>query len=145
MFKKILVTLDGSELAEKVLPHVEALAKNFESEVILFHVLTLPAISASPEASLVEDKEFARKDALEYLERIAYRLKTLHIKARPVVAEGKPADEIVDYAALEEVDVIAMSTHGRSGLGRWVFGSVAERVLRATACPVLLVRVKEIE
>ncbi len=140
MYKKILVTLDGSALAEKVLPHVEELAKSFESEVVLLQVLKLPAIPTAPEASLTEDNVLAEKEAREYLERIEARLKKQHINARPVLAEGQPADEIVDYAALEKVDLIAMSTHGRSGLGRWVFGSVAERVLRAAPVPVLLVR-----
>lgn len=145
MFDKILVTLDGSSLAEKVLPYVEQIAAKFDSEIILLHVVTIPAISASPEANIIEDEKIAEQHAQEYLERIDYRLTQAGLKARPVIVKGKPAEGIVDYAELEKVDLIAMSTHGRSGLGRWVFGSVAERVLRGAGCPVLLIRAKEEE
>ncbi len=143
MFKKILVPLDGSSLAEKVLLHVTPLAKGFGSEVILFHVLRVPAISASPNATIIEDEELAEQDAHQYLDRIENRLEEEGISARPVIVKGKAAESIVDYADLEKVDLIAMSTHGRSGLGRWVFGSVAERVLQGANCPILLIHARE--
>ncbi len=143
MFKKILVPLDGSTLAEKVLSHVKPLARGFGSEVILFHVLRIPAISASPNATIIEDEELAEQDAQRYLERVENHLEEEGISARPVIVKGKAAESIVDYAELERVDLIAMSTHGRSGLGRWVFGSVAERVLQGAHCPILLIHARE--
>lgn len=144
MYKKILVTLDGSPLAEKVLPHARQIAQKFGAELILLHVVRWPPISKSLEASqITEDQELAAREAESYLESVQEGLTAAGVTVRYAIVKGQPAAEIVDYAELEKVDLIAMSTHGRSGLSRWVLGSVAERVLRAAPCPVLLIRIKE--
>ncbi|MFQ5886885.1 MAG: universal stress protein [Anaerolineae bacterium] len=133
MYKKILVPLDGSELAETVLSHVEALTP--EAEMILLRVL--PATGVLPATAEAE-----RSAAQESLERAKERLQEKGIKAHTTIRHGEDAaGEITDYAEVNDVDLIAMSTHGRSGVGRWIFGSVAEKVLRGTNKPILLVRV----
>lgn len=132
MYNKILVPLDGSELAETVLSHVEAIAH--EAEVILLRVL--PATGVLPATAEAE-----RSAARESLERAKKRLQQKGINARTTIRHGEDAAlEITDYAEVNDVDLIAMSTHGRSGVSRWIFGSVAEKVLRGTNKPILLVR-----
>jgi nucleotide-binding universal stress UspA family protein len=81
-----------------------------------------------------------RSEAERSLTGAKERLSKAGLKARVEVLFGRPAEKIIKYAAKEKVDLIAMSTHGRSGFSRWVFGSVAEKVLRAAALPILLIR-----
>ena len=149
----ILVTLDGSELAESVLPHAEVLAKQrgTKPDVVLLRVCepsTTPAYYA-PELSGVPlnwgeyaQQETARckQEAKEYLARMEKRLKDSHISVRSEVLVGKAADEIVDYANKNPFNLIVMATHGRSGLSRWVYSSVAENVLQGVSSPILLIR-----
>jgi len=149
MYKKILVPLDGSELAECVLPHVEGLAVcPGGAEVILvsvtervagFRVIEDPNQPTGgrliPEA--VGKKERA---ARRYLDRIAKPLAKKGIKVLTEVLLGKPADEIVLFATEEGCDLIVMASHGRSGPSRWTHGSVAEKVFRSNCAPVLMVR-----
>jgi len=149
---RILAPLDGSDLAEMVLPHVEALGSQPGTEpvdVILLSViepLILPASTALPEASLnwgslsEEHMLRARKGLEEYLLNTGEKLKEAGLSVRHEVLDGRPADEIIDYAEKNRVDLIVMATHGRSGLSRWAYGSVAERVLMSGTCPILLVR-----
>ncbi len=149
---RILVPLDGSELAEMVLPHVETLAQQAGREpidVILVSVIepvVLPASVALPEASLnwgrlsEEHMLRARKGVDDYLAKIGDKLKETDVSVRYEVLEGRPADEIIGYAEKSQVDLIIMATHGRSGLSRWAYGSVAERVLMSGASPIFLVR-----
>jgi nucleotide-binding universal stress UspA family protein len=149
MYKKILVPLDGSRLAECVLPHVEELARcSAGAEVILVSVTervtgfrVMDDYSQplggrlAPEAVGKEEKA-ARK----YLDKIA---KTLEAKGIPVLTEvlmGKPAEEIALFATHEGCDLIVMASHGRSGPSRWTHGSVAEKVFRANCAPLLIVR-----
>jgi len=144
--RRILVALDGSELAESVLPHAEALTKQSDPgsiEVILLTVCdpTLPATYYAPAPcdwdEMVQD--WKRQDE-RYIAKIEKRLKDLGFNVRSVVLTGKPAETIVDYASENRASLIVMSTHGRSGLGRWVFGSVAEKVLHGVTTPILLLR-----
>ena len=146
MYKKLLVPLDGSELAEKALAHALELAKAFDSDVYLLQVVMHMVGSLAPyeiEYQLGESfREAALREAHEYLDRMVTNHKdkisgTIHTK----VVEGIIVDSILEYGAFQQVDLIVMATHGRSGISRWVFGSVAERVLRASKCPVFLVRV----
>jgi nucleotide-binding universal stress UspA family protein len=161
VYGKILVPLDGSEVAEGVVPHVQELARRFESEVTLIQVVaplsrlvaeTVPAtleptgtaaavgIEAASEAAKAE-----REGARSYLEKVAGGLKAQGINVSAVIAEGMAGDALVDYAHRQAVDLIAMSTHGRSGLGRLVYGSVADHVLRHAGTPVLLIRSRKTE
>jgi len=137
MYDKILVPLDGSELAEGILPHVEGMAGGHQAEVILFQVL--PATGTIAEVAAEQ-----RHEADEYLGGVEKRLSEKGIDVRHSIRHGAdPAAEIVDYADVNDVDLIAMSTHGRSGVSRWVFGSVASKVLRGTVKPILIIRPPE--
>ncbi len=141
--------LDGSELAEVVLPHVRTMVRPGETHVHVLSVLTVglsdrtvalmttypPGLRLSTTAMAQ-----ARLDLQRYLQRIAARVREWGATAAYEVREGNPAEEILCCAAEIEADLIVMSTHGLSGLSRWVYGSVTAKVLRQAPCPVLLVR-----
>lgn len=136
MYKKILVTLDGSETAEEILPHIQALSSS-DGEVHLLRVAmahTLPGVDPTDaQAKVVREGE-------DYLKAVEDRLKQTGIKVESHVRYGHPAEEILDHIEHRDVDLIAMTTHGRSGVGRWLMGSVAEKVVRSCPIPVLVVR-----
>jgi nucleotide-binding universal stress UspA family protein len=145
VFAKILIPLDESNLAEQVLPCALAIARRMKSEVTL-----LCAVPPIQQNEVTEDGHFidmdemmeiAQREAREYLNAVAGPLHADGISVKTALETGIPSDCILDFAQSMEVDLIAMSTHGRTGVGRWVFGSVADRVLRNTTCPVLLTRV----
>ena len=142
MYKKILVPLDGSPLAEKALDHAVKLAKLFDSEIILFQVVHFMPIYGSPElvAPLIVDekqKEYAEK----YLTRLTREIEAKNLKVRSVVKTGQQvAVEIIDFAKESGVDLIMMCTRGRSGISRWVLGSTAHKVLVRAESPILLLR-----
>ncbi len=150
MFRKILVPLDGSALAEIALQTAVSLAQQAQGKIILLQIPTIhtPVLPSTPEAVTFNlyAPEYAVDEGVgtsrEYLNQIRYGFGR-HIEDvqwQVCVEEGDPASVIVDVAQEENVDLIAMSTHGRSGLGRWVMGSVTEKVLRHAPCPVLTVR-----
>jgi nucleotide-binding universal stress UspA family protein len=148
MFKRILVPLDGSKLAEKALPYAEALAEKFEAELILVQVLQLmPEIVGGPHGGMVfyEQAVQERQVADVYLRSTMKRLRERHpLPVRTAMLEDHSAAEaIINLACQESVELIVMSTHGRSGLSRWVYGSVANKVLPHAPCPVFLVRANE--
>jgi nucleotide-binding universal stress UspA family protein len=142
MYKKVLAPLDGSELSECTLEHLKAVVAGCQvPEVILLRV-TEPIPSAyweTGEDLVRKGEEMASKNAQEYLSQVAGRLKADGIDARPIVIHGKAADVILDYAKENGVDLIVLSTHGRSGVSRWVLGSVADRVVRHSIAPVLTI------
>ena len=147
MYKKILVPLDGSELAECVLPHVEAIAKGCGVESVVFLRVVEPfRMVSSGEGSSLSAKDVERinsenKAAAEsYLNQLASRTKYDGVAVQSEVINGKAAESIAEYATKNSVDLIAIATHGRSGVSRWVWGSVADRVLRSACVPVLMVR-----
>ena len=135
MYKKILVPLDGSPVAEQILPEVKKLAKLTGAEIQLLRVVwahTLPGADPT-------DKEIhVVQEAEKYLEDIQAGLEKEGFDASVHVRYGHDAGEILEHSKL--VDLLAMCTHGRTGLGRWTLGSVAERVVRHSGKPVLLVR-----
>ncbi|MBI2002430.1 MAG: universal stress protein [candidate division NC10 bacterium] len=145
MYKKILVPLDGSGLAETVLPHAAALARAMGAEVTLVSVVHFllgasgAKLDAVPEAA-AERKAALKAEAMIYLGKIQRDLKGQGVAARCVALEGDVASEIIAHAEQEESDLIAMGTHGRSGIDRFVMGSIAEKVVRGTRKPVLLIR-----
>jgi nucleotide-binding universal stress UspA family protein len=154
MYEQIVVALDGSPLAEQILPHVEALAEKFDSTLTLVRaMLSVPQIAAliEPSAegipldpSLIDETiDSERDEATEYLSHVASVLRQHDLKVEIEAAEGPAADVIAESAARLKADLIGMTTHGRSGLSNLVFGSVAEGVLHKATCPVLLVRVRE--
>lgn len=151
--RTILAPLDGSELAESALPHVMALARQRGTEpvdVALLRVCETPAMPAyyTPELSEVPlnwaqyvQQEIARRKrvATEYLASIEKNFKESDISVRSEVLEGKATEGIVEYANKTPFSIIVMTTHGRAGLSRWVYGSVAEYVMLGVTSPVLLI------
>jgi nucleotide-binding universal stress UspA family protein len=137
MFKKILVPLDGSTLAEAILPQVTELAKAIEAEVLLLRVALAHVF---PGVDPAEEEVRVIRAAEAYVEALAGKLAEKGVRVRTAVRYGKSAPEIIDHIAANEVTLVAMSTHGRSGLSRLVMGSVAEEVVRNAGVPVLLVR-----
>jgi len=145
MYKKMLVPLDGSELAEEVLPHVETLAKQRADElvdVVLLTVLEFQILSTSYYGKRLQEQEELeyRKRAEQYLAGVEIRLVKRGLRVKSEVLQGKPADEIVDYVNRNHFNLIVMATHGLSGLARWAYGSVADRVLHGVSSPIFLVR-----
>jgi nucleotide-binding universal stress UspA family protein len=144
MYKKILVPLDGSELAKKALDHAEKLAKTFDAEIILFQVVPFMPIYGSPElvTPLIVDekqKEAAERD----LAGLAEEMNKRGYKVLSMVKTGQQvAVEIIDFAKEIGADLIVMCTHGRSGITRWVLGSVAHKVLTRAETPILLIHLK---
>jgi nucleotide-binding universal stress UspA family protein len=144
MYKKILVPLDGSEMAKTALGEAEVLAKTFDAEILLFQVVPFMPIYGSPElvTPLIVDEK--QKEAVEkYLASLAEELKKRGLRATATVRTGQQvALEIIDFAKEAGVDLIVMCTHGRSGITRWVLGSTAHKVLIRAEAPILLIRSK---
>jgi len=144
MYKKILVPLDGSELAKKALNEAEKLVKSFDAEIILFQVVPFMPIYGSPElvTPLIIDEK--QKEAAEkYLANLVDELKSRGIRVTALVKIGQQvAVEIIDFAKESGADLIVMCTHGRSGITRWVLGSVTHKVLIRAETPILLLRSK---
>jgi nucleotide-binding universal stress UspA family protein len=146
MYEEIMVPLDGSELAECVLPHVEGLIKGCHvSNVVFVRVVEPPArsyygeVPVSPE--IYEETESARKSAAkDYLDQIKNRLKYEGTELHSEVLVGRVADSLADYTERNDIDLILIATHGRSGVTRWVRGSIADKILRSSNAPVLMVR-----
>lgn len=142
MYKRILVPLDGSALAERILPHVEAIAKATAAEVLLFRATDPRHGAVAAEAATEARKwlETDRAEAGKYLEGVAKRLEGAGVKTKSVVLVGEPAVEILMAAEKEKADLIAMMSHGATGRSHFDRGSVAEKVLKGSPRPVLLVR-----
>ncbi|MGI9148800.1 MAG: universal stress protein [Chloroflexota bacterium] len=153
MYEHLLVALDGSQAAEAVLEHAEALARAFGSTLTLLRAtVTADAVMAQPATGGPFDNvvgpmldpmpilQADQDDALGYLNAVAARFKQHNLAVNIEHFEGPPADTIVERARALGASLILMTTHGRSGFGRAVFGSVADAVLRHASCPVLLVR-----
>lgn len=149
MYNKILVPLDGSKLAECALPHVEELAKGCDTEEVIlvsvtervkgYRALEEPS---QPLGQRLIPEAFGKKEkqAQKYLDRIAKAMAAKGIKVSTEVLLWKPDEAIVGYAKQSRCDLIIMASHGRSGVSRWAHGSVADKVLRASGIPVLMVR-----
>lgn len=140
MFKKILVPLDGSPIAERILDQVENLARIHDAEVIIIRVAFSHALTNE---KLAEREEQAVADAKAYLTGVEERVKSSGIKVSSLTPCGHAAEKIVEHARISNCDLIVMSTHGRSGLGQFVLGSVAIKVLHVATVPVLLYRISE--
>jgi nucleotide-binding universal stress UspA family protein len=152
MYQNVVVLLDGSELAEGVLPHVVGVIRDRESRVHLLSVApstraATPVIIDTPSSSadVQEQRQGIDPELDAYLWTVARRLESTAAEVQVNVRFGRPADRILAFVNEVDADLIAMSTHGRSGISRWVFGSVADRVLRGATCPVLLVRAGQVQ
>jgi nucleotide-binding universal stress UspA family protein len=148
MYQRVLVPLDGSATSECVLPHVESLAQGCQvKEVVLLRICDPPVVLADyPPNMNAEWDEHVRQETVHmrkicssYLESVQERLRKVGIQTSSESLLGDPAKTILDYAVEKGVDLIIMATHGRSGATRWAYGSVADKVLRASTIPVLLV------
>jgi len=157
VYNKIMVPLDGSKLAECVLPHVDGFVRGSQVEIIIFVRVIEPISTGYSErsnitvypaaykdmkkyANLIEGKK--KSSAEIYLKEVVGRLKQNGVKYRTEVLVGKVADRLIDYVETNGIDLVLIATHGRSGVSRWVRGSIADRVLRSSRVPVLMVRAK---
>jgi nucleotide-binding universal stress UspA family protein len=146
MYKKILVPLDGSEFAECSLEHVKVVTSGSNaSKIILFRVVE-PLSAETVYALTIAGGDLLRKaemdnqtEARNYIAKIKNELANSGLKAETVVVDGRAAEEIIDYAKNNKVDLIVMTTHGKSGISRWFFGSVAQKVLQHSPIPILLI------
>lgn len=148
MIQTILVPLDGSELAEQVLPYAVSFAQGLDARIWLLHVIdpeSLPPLAEEHQVYLDQLQQNAEAHARAYLEHQANQLRRLGVASvMTSVQYGKPADVLAGYGeGVMAHDLIALSTHGRSGLSRLLLGSVADRVLHSTNTPLLVVRPRE--
>ena len=145
MYQRVVVPLDGSLVAEGILPFIEQIAGPLDIEIILLHVVPPAALDAVTIAEEVgaEDPIIKDLNAQGYLEPLVESLQAKGVRAGARVRIGDPAREIVTAAKELKADLIAMTTLGGTGLGRLLFGSVAEAVLRASPIPVFLMRMTE--
>jgi nucleotide-binding universal stress UspA family protein len=149
MYRRILVPLDGSKLAECALPYAEALAKGCDTEKVILVSVTERVQGyrafedpSQPLGQRLVPEAFGKKEkqAQRYLDRIAKAMEAKGINVSTEVLLWKPAEAIVGYAKQSGCDLIIMASHGRSGVSRWAHGSVADKVLRGSPVPVLMVR-----
>ncbi len=143
MYKRILVPLDGSKLAEQALPHAGVQAGQFGAEIVLLKVLgPLPEPSMAGRGGIRSAKAASAQLAQDYLEGVADGLREQGLPTQIATVEGKPYVEIIRFAEENDIDLIVMSTRGHSGLSRWLLGNVADRVVRGARAPLLLVQAR---
>ena len=148
MFKKIMVPLDGSELAECVLPYLQAMTEAKGVQTVVF-VRVVEPFSLTPvrgETGWLTEEEIKQLDtksqavAESYIEKLVSRLDYGKVTIQKEVLVGRAAEQLAEYARKNDIDLIVVATHGRSGVSRWVWGSVADKLLRSVHAPVLMVR-----
>jgi nucleotide-binding universal stress UspA family protein len=143
-YNHILVPLDGSELAESALVDAFSLAQLSQAQITLLQVIAPieHVLAAGTDYPIYIDQQWENERilALSYLNGICERMGCPEVSVHRIVEMGLAAETIIDYAHRQPIDLIVMATHGRSGLQRWVYGSVADKVLRGAEVPVLLVR-----
>lgn len=140
VYTRILVPLDGSEVAEGALAHAVQMADIFGAELILLRVAFLPPVV---QQNLDEAQHMVMSEGEAYLNGIACPLRKPGRRIRTIVHWGKAAESIITYAVQQEVSAVVMATHGHSGLEQWPLGSTAEKILRSMQIPVLLVRTSQ--
>lgn len=153
MFERILVCLDGSRLAEQILPYAAEEALRFEGKLVLFQAVPEPVAyspgipGAEPGAiqtdTMLEEAKKALNDARDYLEELAAPLRNKDVSVETATILGRAGETIVTYAHDNKIKLITIATHGRSGVRRGVFGSVADYVLRESGLPILVIRPQE--
>jgi nucleotide-binding universal stress UspA family protein len=148
---KVVVPLDGSELAERVLNNVKGLVDYFGAgaiDIVLLRVCELfiqpntypPSMSLNWEEYVEFETRVCKGICMSYLNKVKKRFKRELIYIRSVVPVGNPADEVIKYVNKEKADLMVMSTHGRSGISQWAFGSISNKILKGTSTPVLMLR-----
>ena len=146
MYRKILIPLDGSKLAECVLPHVQTLVQGCQVRDVVFMRVVEPIKPVVVADAMMSPQDVERitasmvSEAGMYMKALVQSQKYVGARVEWQMKVGHVAETLVDYATEHGVDLIVIATHGRSGVSRWVWGSVADRVLRASCVPVLMVR-----
>jgi len=149
VYHKIVVPLDGSPWSESAIPQAVEIARAHNAELVLLHVYQSPVSSYTDQLALAGQRQMAEQtydQMYEQLVSLRNRLRHEGVNARvEIIRSPNPAQAIIDYVGDEQgVSMVVMSTHGRTGLSRWLFGSVAQKVIKNLRCPVTLVRPDEI-
>jgi nucleotide-binding universal stress UspA family protein len=148
MYKKILVPLDGSKRSEMILPHVQDLASRYQATVIFLMALEY-TFATGVEGAFIEfnEKDFNRKqdEVKSYLKKIADKFTKEKIEAETRIASGPAVAAIIETASKDNVDLIAMTSHGGGSLSRVFYGSVASGVLNRVDRPLLVIRTRKSE
>lgn len=140
MFEHILVPLDGSRLAECVLPHAVALAQAFDAQVMLLQVVERSRPDVESQAIAPLDWYMRKSEAKAYLDEVAARLQEAGVRTEKTLLEGKAAERIIEFVHDQDVELILLSSHGRSGLSGWNISSVVQKVVLRVYATVMLVR-----
>lgn len=147
MLSQVLVSLDGSELAERAIPYAKQIVSP-TGEITLLSVVDIPDFpiyTVYPMATITPEPDYSTvvSDLLasskEYLENIANNIRLSGVRVKTVVKSGDPATCIIEEAQERHIDMIVISTHGRSGLSKWLLGSVTQKVLSAMPCPIVVI------
>lgn len=140
-YKKILIPTDGSETAQHAIEHGIKLAKALDSRVIGLYIVDISAfVGLHAEGIWQNMKELLKEEGNKTLSAFENSAKKAKVKYEAILREGVPSEDIVKVAEERGVDLIVMGTHGRSGLDRFLLGSVTEKVVRSASCPVMVVR-----
>ncbi len=137
MYQSILVPIDGSKLAEAILPEVEELAALLKARL---HLIRVSRVNVLPGLDPTDAQVRVIHLAQNYLEKLQEQLTVKNIDIELHTPYGDPAEKILEVCQRDDIDLIAMSTHGRGGIGRWLLGSIADKVMRHSEKPVLLLR-----
>lgn len=145
MYERILACLDGSKTAEQILPYIESMALAFNSRLVLVEVIDLSAATWDHEGqTLAEQKSNAVEKAELYLEKTVQPLKDKGVDVEYKILKTVPVGTAIKkFAQDNDFDLVAMVTHGRSGLGRLMLGSVAEYVLKESKLPMLVIKAEQ--
>jgi nucleotide-binding universal stress UspA family protein len=143
-YQKIVVPIDGSGWSERAIPHASDIARNNDAEIILLHVFRTPASEYTDQIALgggAEQVQQMREQFKQKMVSLRNQLRAQGVKARAHFIEGAGVAPIIcDYINDEDVDLVVMSSHGRSGLSRFIFGSVAHKIMQEVSIPVMIVR-----
>lgn len=143
-YKKIVVPIDGSGWSERAIPHASDIALNNEAEIILLHVFRAPAnefVDQLANAGQSQHLDGLRDQMKQHLTSLRNQLRGRGINCRVQFIEGAGVPHLIcDYINDEDVDLVVMSSHGRTGIGRFIFGSVARQVMEGVRVPVMIIR-----
>lgn len=143
-YKKIVVPLDGSGWSERAIPHAVDLAHSNGAELILLHVFKPPAPEYIDQLALAgqdDQLQQLREEKKQYLVSVRNQIRSEHVTVRVQMIEGAGVASIIcDYINEEQPDLVVMTSHGRTGIGRWLFGSVAHKVMQEIQIPVMIIR-----
>ena len=140
MFEHILLPLDGSKLAESVLPHAVTLSKAFNSKLTLLRVVYQDEIANQHGMINPIDWQMRKSEAEAYLQAVQTRLREVDLESETQILEGRPAEQIIEFAKSEDVKLLILSSHGRSGPSAWNINSTVQKVLLRAFMPVMIIR-----